>query len=433
MRVLIKNGLLIDPKNKIKEKLDVLIVDKLIKNISKNITEEVDHIIDADGFIVSPGFVDIHANFCDPGVTSREDLKSGSISAAKGGYTHVILGTENKPAPSECNVIDYIVKYSNIMPINLYPSGAVTEDRAGEDLADLQFLSNHGAYEFFDGLRPIEDKQLLKSAMLKSKSLSKIISIYSENLEKVKVRGILDTPIATSLSIKGATKITSEIDDLKENVNLAIETGAKVDFAYISSKESVELARESKENNKNLFFETQALSLILTDKSLKTKGTLSKVLPPLRSEDDRVALIRGLKKGIIDIVSSNHMPSLMVDKEEKMKDASIGAIGLEMTLGICGKILYDKNGFSWNDIIEKISYNPARIFELEKYGAGSLSIGLPANVVIFDPKEKWIVNVDNIASKSKNSPLIGEELYGKVKYTICNGKLVYKDINLIKE
>ena len=433
MRVLIKNGLLIDPKKRIKEKLDVLIEDKLVKKISRRIDDEVDHIIDADGFIVSPGFVDVHANFCDPGVTSREDLKSGSISAAKGGYTHVILGTENKPAPSECNVIDYIVKYANIMPINLYPTGAVTESREGEELADLQFLSNHGAYEFFDGLKPIEDKSLLREAMLKAKSLNKIISIYSEKLDKVKVRGVLDTSIAANLGIKGATKISSEVDDLKENIEIANETGAKVDFSYISSKESVELAREAKEKNENLFFEVQALNLILTDKSLKVQGALAKVLPPLRMDDDRVALIKGLKKGIIDIISSNHMPSLMVDKEEKLKDASIGAIGLEMTLGICGKVLFDKNGFSWNDIIEKLSYNPSRIFELEKFGAGSIEIDSPANIVVFDPKEKWTVNLDNIASKSKNTPLVGEEMIGKVKYTICNGKLVYKDINLVKE
>ena len=153
MVALIKNGLIIDPVNSVKEKKDILIENSIIKSIKKNISIESNNIIDAKGMIVSPGFVDLHANFCDPGATDREDLKSGSLSAAKGGYTHVILGTDNKPAPSECNVIDYIIRYASIMPINLYASAAITLDRLGLEAADINFLYSHGAFAFYDGLR----------------------------------------------------------------------------------------------------------------------------------------------------------------------------------------------------------------------------------------------------------------------------------------
>ena len=430
MKALIKNGLVIDPSNSIKDKLDILIENDKVTEIKKGISCDVNYEIDAKGYIVSPGFVDLHPNFCDPGATDREDLKSGSLSAAKGGITHVVLGVDNKPAPSESNVIDYINKYSKIMPINIYPSAAVTEDRQGLNIADISFLYNHGAIGFYDGLKPIEDKNLLEKIMVALKDRNKVFSIYSESNDGIKLRGVIEGSVSKKLNLKGAIPQDAEALDLKENIALAKYLNCKLDLAYVTSSESVSIVEEAKNQKVDLYAETPALNLYFNDKALEKFGTLAKVLPPLRPEADRVDLCKGLKKGIIDIISSNHVPVESEDKECKLKDAMSGAIGLETLLGICGSKLVADGYLNWKEVIEKISVNPAKVYELDKDGAGSITIGKTANITIFDPDEKWKLSEESIVSKSHNTPLINQELVGKVKYTICKGRLVYRDINL---
>lgn len=432
MKALIKNGMVIDPANSIKEKRDILIENSLVKSISKKIDEEANYVIDAKGMIVAPGFVDLHANFCDPGATDREDLKSGSLSAAKGGYTHVVLGVDNKPAPSECNVIDYIVKYASIMPINIYTSAAISEDRMGVEAADINFLYSHGAFAFYDGLRAIEDKNLLARVMTLLKQKNKILSIYSGSYDDKYVKGIIDGNTAKKLKIKNPTPIDAEADDLKDNLALAKMMGIGLDLAYISSAKSVELVEEAKKEKQEVYAEVPALNLILTDKAIDTIGTNAKVIPPLRSESDRVSLCKALKKGSIDVISSNHVPIEKKEKDVKLKDASSGSIGLETTLGICGKVLVDDGYLNWKEVIEKISLNPAKVFGLDKEGVGSIVEGKKANITIFSPNEKWVFDEESIISKSHNSPLIGKELIGRVKYTICNGRLVYRAVEIKK-
>lgn len=433
MKALIKNGMLIDPTNSVKEKRDILIENGLVKEIKKKITEEANYVIDAKGMIVSPGFVDLHANFCDPGATDREDLKSGSLSAAKGGFTHVVLGADNKPAPSECNVIDYIIKYASIMPVNIYASAAISEDRLGFEASDINFLYSHGAFAFYDGLRAVEDKNLLAKVMTLLKAKNKILSIFSGTADDKYVKGIIDGATAKKLKIKNPTPLDAEANDLKDNLALAKMIGVGIDLAYISSTESIGLVEEAKAEKQEVYAEVPALNLILTEKALDKYGTNAKVIPALRSESDRVNLCKALKKGTIDVISSNHVPVEQKEKNEKLKDASSGAIGLETVLGICGKVLVEEGYLNWKEVIEKISVNPARVFGLDKEGVGSISVGKKANITIFDPNEKWKFEEETIVSKSHNSPLIGMELMGKVKYTICNGRLVYRAVELKAE
>lgn len=432
MKVLITNGTLIDPINSIKEKMNVLIENNKISKVSKKITDTVDYVIDAKGFIVSPGFVDLHPNFCDPGATDREDLKSGSFSAAKGGITHVVLGVDNKPAPSECNVIDYIIRYAGIMPTNIYTSATITEDRTGEELSDINFLHSHGAFAFYDGLRAVADKNILAKAMQIIKSKNKVLSIFSGTTDDRYMKGILEGNVSKKLKIKNATPSDAESEDLKLNIELAKMFDVKLDLAYVTEPASIDLVETSKKENKNIFAETPAINLILNEKAIEKKDSLAKVIPPLRPEADRVYLLKAIKKGIIDIISSNHVPIEEKEKDLKFKDASSGTIGLETVLGICGIALVDEGYLSWKDVIEKISVNPAKLFGLDKDGAGSITVGTKANITIFDPNEKWKLEEDSIVSKSHNTPLIGNELLGKVKYTICNGKLVYHDVGLNK-
>ncbi|MBO6118999.1 MAG: dihydroorotase [Lachnospiraceae bacterium] len=432
MKALIKNGMVIDPANSVKEKKDILIENSIIKLIKKKIDEEADYVIDAKGLIVSPGFVDLHANFCDPGATDREDLKSGSLSAAKGGYTHVVLGVDNKPAPSECNVIDYITRYASIMPTNIYASAAITEERLGMEPSDINFLYSHGAFAFYDGLRAVEDKTLLSKIMEEVKNKNKVLSIFSGTSDDKYVKGISEGSVAKKLKIKNPTPLDAEANDLKDNIALAKLMGVKLDLAYISSAESIEIVEKAKDDDQVIYAEVPALNLILTDKALEKYGTNAKVIPALRSETDRVSLCKALKKGIIDVISSNHVPIEKKEKNEKLKDAPSGAIGLETVLGICGLKLVGDNYLNWKEVIEKISTNPAKVFDLDKEGVGSITEGKKANITIFDPNEKWIFEEESIISKSHNSPLIGMELVGKVRYTICNGRLVYRSVETEK-
>lgn len=433
LKVLIKNGLVIDPKNDVWANLDIYIEGKDIKEMAKKLNYEADYVVDATDMIVSPGFVDLHTNFCDPGDNSREDLKSGSLAAAKGGFTWIVLGSEHKPSTSEANVLDYITKFRVIMPVNIYPSAAVTVDRLGEEISDMQFLKNHGAVCFSDGYRPIENKELLKTIMKKAKEYNLPLAIYNEKLDKVKVRGISTGKIADSLNIKGASDPTFEDIDLEENLKLAKEIGCTLDIAYVSTKASVDKIREAKMENDNIYAEANPFNIFYTEKlysSVKKEESLAKMLPPLRTEADRKAIIDGLLDGTIDIISSNHMPCTEVEKKEKFKDATPGAIGLESMLGLLGAKMVNPEILYWNEVIEKISVNPAKLYGLDKYGAGSIDVGNVANLTIFDPNEKWTFEKSDIISKSKNSPIFGTELCGRVKYTICNGKLVYKDKKL---
>ena len=431
MKIKIANGLVIDPKNKRHDKLDILFEDNEIIKIAKKITDEVDYELDATDCIVSPGFVDVHPNFCDPGVTSREDLKTGSMSAVKGGFTHVILGTDNKPAPSQCNVIEYINRFSDIMPVNMYTAAAVTEDRLGAELADIQFLSNHGAYVFSDGLRPMENKLLLEKALNKCKLVNIPMALFSLDLKGIKVRGINSGKVSEKLGIKGAEPVENEIKDLKTNLELVNKTGAKVEFMYLSTKEAYELFASYKKENPNIIASVQVLSFMLNEEALNKKGTNAKIIPPLRVEADRKACIKAIADNTIDIISSNHVPCTEEDKSFKLKEANAGSIGLETMLGCIGAKLVDDKKITWDNIIEKISLNPARFYGLDEDGAGSIDIGNPVNITIFKPDEKWTLEIEAIASKSKNSPLIGEKLVGKVKYTICEGRLVYKDRSML--
>lgn len=430
MKALIKNGLVIDPANSVKEKKDVLIENGIVKSVKKNITDEANYVINAKGFIVSPGFVDLHPNFCDPGATDREDLKSGSLCAAKGGFTHVVLGVDNKPAPSECNVIDYINRYASIMPINIYASAAITEERLGIEMADINFLHSHGAFAYYDGLRAIADKNLLGKVMKILKEKDKVLSLFSGTVDDKYMRGILEGTISKKMKIKFATPIAEEASDLKVNLELAKIYGTRIDLAYVTTSKSIEYVEEAKNDGVDVYAEVPALNLMLNEKAIDKYDSLAKVIPPLVPETERVALCKALKKGTIDIISSNHVPVEEKEKDVKFKDAQSGAIGLETVLGICGLKLVNDGYLNWKDVIEKISLNPAKVFGLDKDGAGSITEGKKANITIFDPDEKWKLDEESIVSKSHNTPLIGTELIGNVKYTICNGRLVYRAVEL---
>ena len=444
MKVLIKNGLVINPATKFNKVANVVIEahneNSKIAYIGDKQIKDADHIINAEGLIVSPGFVDIHTNFCEPGYENKENLKTGCMAGAKGGYTSIVLGTDTKPFPSQVNVIDKIRSKQVLLPNNIYPTCTITNEKENEELSPFTFLKLHGAAGAYEGSIGVGNESLIDEALKLSKQLDFPISFYPENIPEIAIEDFDITTLANILKSRGinvgptaeklgysALPVEREVYAVANILEKALKyKNENLELAHISSKESLELIKKAKGLGMKFYTSVPILNVYYSDKALAKYGTNAKLIPPLRSETDRKLLIAGLKNNDIDIITSNHTPCLHSEKTEPMDRAAQGNVTIEFVLGICGTKLVKDNNFTWSEVIEKISVNPAKFYKLN---AGDLSVGKPADLTIFDPKEDWSVEISDIASKSKNTSLFKQKLIGKVKYTVARGKLIYKDTN----
>lgn len=444
MKVLIKNGLVINPKTKFNKKANIVIEahneNSKISSINDKEIKDYDHMIDASGMIVSPGFVDIHTNFCEPGFENKENLKTGCMAAAKGGYTSIVLGTDMKPLPCQVNVIDKIKSKQPLLPNTIYTTCTITNEKENEELSPFSFLKLHGAVGAFEGNIGVGNEALIDEAIKLCKNINFPISFYPENIPEIadedydiptlskvlKSRGINPGPTAEKLGID-ALPVEREVYAVANILEKTLKyQNDRVELAHISSKDSIEIIEKARKNGMKFYVSVPILNTFFSDKALAKIGTNAKLLPPLRAETDRKLIIQALKNNIIDIITSNHTPCLHNEKTEPLDKAAPGNITIEFVLGICGTKLVKDNGFTWDQIIEKISVKPAEFYGLN---AGDLSVGKPADLTIFDPNEDWMVETTEIKSKSKNTALLKQKLHGKVKYTVARGKLIYKDIN----
>lgn len=443
MKVLIKNGLVINPKTKLNKKANIVIEahneNSKISSINDKEIKDYDHMIDASGMIVSPGFVDIHTNFCEPGFENKENLKTGCMAAAKGGYTSIVLGTDMRPLPCQVNVIDKIKSKQVLLPNSIYTTCTITNEKENEELSPFSFLKLHGAVGAYEGNIGVGNDILINEAIKTSKQLNFPISFYPENIPEIadedfeisllakilSSRGINPGPIAEKLGIDAlpVERETYAVANILEKANKY--QNEKVELAHISSKESIDIISKAKSLGMKFYVSVPILNTFFSDKALIKIGTNAKLLPPLRAETDRKLIISALKNNTIDIITSNHTPCLHNEKTESLDKAAPGNITIEFVLGICGTKLVKDNDFTWDQIIDKISVKPSEFYGLN---AGDLSVGKPADITIFDPNEAWTVETTDIKSKSKNTALLKQKLYGKVKYTVARGKLIYKDI-----
>ncbi len=423
--LLIKNGYVIDPQNNLEGKMDIIIENGKIKEIASVIKQENNtcNIIDAAGYIVSSGLVDVHVHFRDPGFTYKEDIFSGAQAALRGGFTSVVLMANTKPAVDNEETLKYIMEKGRQTSLKVYTCAAVTKGLAGKELVDIKALRQSGAAGFTDDGIPIIDTALLDQAMRLVAECGVPISLHEENPALITNNGINRGKASAHFGIGGSPR-EAEYSLIARDLEIAMKTGVILNIQHISTKEGVALIREAKKRGKNIHAEATPHHFSLTEEAAITYGTLAKMNPPLREEEDRRAIIEGLRDGTIDIIATDHAPHSKEEKERPLTEAPSGIIGLETALPLALTNLVGKEGFSIADIITLMSCNPAKLYGLK---AGTLSVGSAADIVIFDATQ--VRKAGNYVSKSQNSPFTGMDLTGVVKYTIVNGEIVYQDKN----
>lgn len=423
--LLIKNGYVIDPQNNLEGKMDILVENGKIKEIASVINQENNtcNIIDAAGYIVSSGLVDVHVHFRDPGFTYKEDIFSGAQAALRGGFTSVVLMANTKPAVDNEETLKYIMEKGRQTSLKVYTCAAVTKGLAGKELVDIKALRQSGAAGFTDDGIPIIDTALLDQAMRLVAECGVPISLHEENPALITNNGINRGKASAHFGIGGSPR-EAEYSLIARDLEIALKTDVILNIQHISTKEGVALIREAKKRGKNIHAEATPHHFSLTEEAAITYGTLAKMNPPLREEEDRRAIIEGLRDGTIDIIATDHAPHSKEEKERPLTEAPSGIIGLETALPLALTNLVGKEGFSIGDIITLMSCNPAKLYGLK---AGTLSVGSAADIVIFDATQ--VRKAGNYVSKSQNSPFTGMDLTGVVKYTIVNGEIVYQDKN----
>ena len=364
--------------------------------------------------IAAPGLIDVHVHFRDPGFTYKEDLQTGSAAAAAGGFTTVVCMANTKPVVDSVDIYKEIEDRCEQLPIKVWQAAAVSKGFEGKELTDMDALYEAGVRGFTDDGIPLMDEKLVEEAMKKAKELDVPISLHEEDPAFIETNGINHGPVSDALGIYGSPSIAEE-SLVARDCLLALRSGAQVVIQHISSGQSVELVRTFKAMGANLHAEATPHHFTLTDEAVLKYGALAKMNPPLRTENDRLAIIEGLKDGTIDLIATDHAPHSTEEKSRPITQTPSGIIGLETSLVRPGHL-------TLSQLIEKMTINPASLYHLP---CGSVAEGKSADLVLFDPNEKW--TPETYASKSSNSPFTGWELYGKVKYTICDGKIVYKD------
>ncbi len=431
--LILKNGYMTDPASGIEGYRDILIdtdSGKIVRIVPQGaLAEERKSAacndsaeeIDLNGQIVAPGLVDVHVHFRDPGFTHKEDIHTGAAAAAKGGFTSVVLMANTKPAADNVETLAYVRNKGKETGIHVYTCANVTKGLLGKELTDMETLSAQGAAGFTDDGIPLMDERLLREALQRASKCGKPVSLHEENPSLIKNNGVNAEKAAAYYGIGGSPR-EAEISMVERDLRIAVEEDADLSIQHISTKEAVELVRQAKKKSSHIYAEAAPHHFTLTEDAVIRYGTLAKMNPPLRREEDRLAVIEGLRDGTIDMIATDHAPHSAEEKAKPLTEAPSGIIGLETALSLGIRELVEKEYLSMMELIGKMSLAPAKLYHLD---AGYLKEGGPADLVVFDPKREWVVQ--DFASKSANSPFVGETMPGVVSYTICGGKIVYRE------
>ncbi|MDO4302684.1 MAG: dihydroorotase [Bacillota bacterium] len=435
----IKGGMLIDPEGERIYPADLLIekgkIGKIIPVQDASLTgnhlrekgkqeerkvPEGAKVLHADGLMIAPGLADTHVHFRDPGFTYKEDIETGAAAAKKGGFTQIVLMANTKPCVDNEQTLAYVLDKGRSTGIHIHSCVNVSKQMKGKELVDMELLAERGAAGFTDDGIPLMDETLAREAMERAGRLGKPISFHEENPELITNNGIHAGEASRHYGIKGSPR-EAEISLVERDLKLAEGTGAEIVIQHISTKETVELLRGAKKKGLRAHGEATPHHFTLTQQAVIEKGTLAKMNPPLREEADRLAIIAGLADGTVDVIATDHAPHSTEEKKRPITEAPSGIIGLETALSLGIRELVDKGYLTLPQLIYRMSTAPCRLYGLD---GGVLKEGAAADLVLFDPGERWTVK--EFASKSSNSPFVGEEMPGVVYYTICGGKIVYR-------
>ncbi|TAN62318.1 dihydroorotase [bacterium] len=423
MKLLIKNGRVIDPANNIDETLDILVEDSRIAGIEKNIKNGAQKVIDAANKIVLPGLVDMHVHLREPGREDKETVFSGTLAALKGGVTSVLAMPNTQPAidsTENIRLLKNIIK--DTAQAQVYIAGSITKNRKGEELADIQNLIKDGAAAFTDDGASVENEELLLNALKLAKANKSLIICHCED-KTLSGKGVMNLGFtSTRLGLRGISG-ESEHKRVERDVALAQKIDCPIHIAHISCKESVEIIAAAKKKGIKVTCDTAPHYFSLDEEELLGYDANMKMNPPLRTKEDVSAIRRALKDGTIDAIASDHAPHTINEKEIEFDRAEFGVIGLETELAASVTGLVDAGILNWMELVKKISFNPAKILGTNK---GSLSVGADADITVVAPDVEWAVTKNGLVSKSKNSCFLGKKLKGRVEYTIYGGNIVYQ-------
>lgn len=410
--MIIKNGTILSPGSREELCLDLRITNGFISEMGTLAPQEGEEVLDAAGCIVAPGLVDVHVHFRDPGQTWKEDLHTGAMAAAAGGFTTVVCMANTVPTVDTPELLRDLTARAACEPIRIRFAAAVTKGLAGKELTDFEALASAGACGFTDDGIPLLDEKLTEKAMLRAKALGLPLSFHEEHPAFIEKSGTNRTAPAIAEDIMVA-----------RDCMLALHTGACVEIQHISSANSVAMVRMAKSLGAKVYAEATPHHFSLTEEAVEIYGTYAKMNPPLRTEKDRQAIIEGLKDGTIDLIATDHAPHSTEEKHrEDFFACPSGIIGLETSLALGITNLVRPGHLTMMQLMEKMSYQPSVLYGFDH---GSIVPGSTADLVIFNPEETFIAG--NYQSRSENTPFTGMELFGKVHYTICRGDIVWKN------
>ncbi|MGF7075924.1 dihydroorotase [Mucilaginibacter sp. 3215] len=414
MNLLIKSATILDPGSSFHQQVaDILIENGVITRIADDIDADTE-LFDAEGKYVSPGFFDLNCNIGELGMETKEDLRSGTIAAAAGGFTGIALMPNSQPPVHSKSEVEYLLNRSKRNLVDVYPLGTISQKREGKDLAEMYDMYQSGAKAFTDGNRPVQDAGLMERALLYAQGFDALVFSYPEDTAIAGKAKVNEGEISTLLGMKGIPSLAEELM-VARDLYLAEYTVSRIHFTTISTARSVELIREAKRKGIEVTCDVAAHHLVLTDEALLGFDSLYKVKPPLRTADDVAALITGLKDGTIDAIVSQHTPHEIEFKDVEFEVAEYGIIGLQTAFALALKA-----GLPVELIIEKLAINPREILGVE---LPVIAEGENANFVIFDTDAEWEYTATNNKSKSANSPYIGQGLKGKVLLTYNNQQI----------
>ncbi len=427
MNLIIKNGRVIDPSQNLDEEMDILIDNGKVAKIGKKLKAPDFKEVEAKGLFVFPGFIDMHTHLREPGYEYKEDIKSGTEAAAAGGITSVACMANTNPINDNEGVTSFIIERAkDVAKVNVFPIGAVSKRMKGEELVEMGYIAEAGAVGFSDDGYPVRSSLVLRRALEYQRMIDRIIIEHAEDLQ-LSADGVAnESPLTYKLGLKGIPS-ASETAIIARDIEILRQVGGRIHFAHLSSKWSVELIENAKINNLNVTAEVTPHHLLLNEQFVETFSPLYKMKPPLRSEEDRVALVEGLKKGVIDVIATDHAPHSEDEKELEFGFAPFGVIGLETVVGLIFDRIVMSGIISVSRFAELLSKNPAKILGLES--KGSLEIGKDGDITIIDPEKKVVIDSDKFRSKAKNSPFIGWEVKGWPVYTIIGGEIVFKGVD----
>ena len=426
MELLIKHGLVVSPEDGLNSEADIYIRDGRIADIGENLSFDGANIIDAEGLAVFPGLVDMHVHFREPGFEYKEDILSGSRAAAAGGYTSVCCMPNTKPAADNAAVIEYIKRRAEKALCRVYPIAAITKNQEGRELTEMGELLECGAVAFSDDGRPMESSRIMRLAMQYLKGLNGgFVISHCEDVSLTDGGVMNEGRQSTFLGLKGAPGAAEALMVAREGL-LAETLGVHVHIAHVSCAQSVNLIRDFKARGIKITCETCPHYICASDEEVSFTDANTKVNPPLRGREDVEAIKKGLTEGVIDCIATDHAPHHADEKNVEFNLAASGISGLETSFALCYTQLVRGGLMDLSGLLRLMSASPARITGLE---AGALKKGMPADIAIADLERPFRIDVNKFYSKGKNNPFNSREVYGKIKYTVLGGEIVYKSEN----